>query len=256
MSHSFADRGRPVTFGAVSSTEGPQSAEPTPLPTAVASPVAAPASAGRRSVGWHLRRVIGDVGLKYRIAVAAVLLTILAVWIAGGFARADVPGVPDVGLRTSITAPPWRITVTDAAWVTSLPGAAVPDTKGDRLILVAAELESTATDEPSSWRNAVSLTDVPGLRDAEPMVAVRRDDETTIDDIGPGMPVKVIIVWEQDGSVPPPTSATFVAIGSTFRLDSFAQANAWLDPTPVAHVSVSPRPLDASATPTAAPVTP
>jgi len=242
MPDSFADRGVPVTFGRVSSNELPPAAQ---LPAQ--SP---PAHTDRHPLSWHARRVVRDIGLKYRIAIGLVLLAILTVWIAGGFAKADVPGVPEVGLHTQITAPPWLITVTDAVWVTSLPGAVVPDTKGDRLIVVAAQLESTATDVPFGWRHAVSLTGVPGLRDEKPMVAVRRDDATTINDIGPGMPAKVLIVWEQDGSRPPPTSATFVAIGSTWRLDAFAQANAWLDLTPVAQVALSLRPLDASPSPT------
>jgi hypothetical protein len=235
-----AHRGRHVTLGRVSSDEVPPTAQ---------GPV-------RNPLSRHLRRIVGDIGLRYRITLGVVVLAVLATWIAGGFAKAATSGVPTVGLRTPITAAPWRITVTDAAWVTSLPGAVVPSTKGDRLILIAAQLESEATDVPSSWRDAVRLTGVAGLRDVEPMVAVRRDDETTIDDIGPGMPAKVLIVWEQDGRLPPPTSATFVAIGSTFRLDSFAQANAWLDPTPVAHVVVSPRPIDLSPTPTPSPATP
>jgi hypothetical protein len=248
MADSFADRPGTVTFDRVSSSDRPSTAEPSVEPPS--------GTAVRGRTGWQVRRIVRDLGLQYRIGAAVLVVAVLALWIAGGFAAAPVPTVPTVGLGRPITAPPWRITVTDAAWVTSLPGAVTPDTKGDRLILVAAQLESTATDVPSSWRDAVSLTDVPGLRDAEPMVAVRRDDETTIGDLGPGMVVKAIIVWEQDGSLPPPTSATFVAIGATFRLDSFAQADAWLDPTPVAHVPVSPRPLDVSASPTPSPDAP
>jgi hypothetical protein len=245
MADSLADVGGTVTFGRVSSSEHPSADAPPVEPPSVPTV--------RRGIPWRVRRIVGDLGLRYRIGAGVLVIVVLAVWITGGFAKAPVTTVPEVGLGSPITAPPWRITVTDAAWVTSLPGVVAPDTKGDRLIIVAAQLESTATDEPFSWRNAVSLTGVPGLRDEDPMAAVRRDDETTIGDIGPGLPVKVIIVWEQDGSLPPPTSATFVAIGNTFRLDSFAQANAWLDPTPVAHVPVSPRPLDPSPTPTPTP---
>jgi len=146
------------------------------------------------------------MGLKYPIAAAVVIIAVLVVWIAGGFAKPELPGVPTVDMRTPMPGAPWLITVTDSVWVARLDEAVVPTTRGDRLILVAVDLESTATDVPSSWRNAVSLTGVAGLRDAKPMLAVRRDDETPVTDIGPGLPATVTIVWQQDGTLRPPTS--------------------------------------------------
>ncbi|HEY8790001.1 MAG TPA: hypothetical protein VIM10_12830 [Actinopolymorphaceae bacterium] len=85
----------------MSSNEFPSAAHPpgqTPpaqVPPDVERPPGPPV---QRTLGWHARdRVVRGIGLKYRIS--------------GGFAKADVPGGPTVGLRTPITATPWLITV-------------------------------------------------------------------------------------------------------------------------------------------------
>jgi hypothetical protein len=155
----------------------------------------------------------------------------------GGLEPASAPTVPTVAVDTAIEAGPWRVTVTGARLAGDLPPLLLQD-KADHWVVAVATVEITADETETDLRQILRLSGVDGLKTEAPSNMVMLRDSTVVKQLNPGMPEKLLFLWEQSSGARVPTEITVRVQGLTWRPDSLTGRNDWKDPKTCATVSV------------------
>ena len=126
-------------------------------------------------------------------------------------------------------------------WTTDLPGQYLSD-DGNRWVGVVATVRNTSDAGVlgSTLQDALTLADVDGLVQEPgalvPGVAASSiallEDGSSLSPVQPGLTYEAAFLFEQDGSVAPPTSATVLLQRQTWRSGSLDPTRRrWRDPT-------------------------
>ncbi len=182
------------------------------------------------------RRVL-DQPLR-RIGVGGAVLLLAATAAFGGLREETQDGPEVLTLETPVEVAPFEITVHRVVWTTDLPGQSLTE-DGNRWLGVVATVRNTSDAGVllGTVRAALTLTDVDGLVTTASAAAGRASsvavlaDGSLLSPVQPGLAYEAAFLFEQDGSVPPPTSATVELQRHTWRQSSLDPTVTWWDPT-------------------------
>lgn len=174
------------------------------------------------------------------IGGAVVLLAVTAAF--GGLEAQTQDGPEVLEVDTPVEVAPFELTVQRVVWTTDLPGQYLTE-DDNRWIGVVATVRNTSDAGVLGvvLRDALTLTDVEGLL-KEPGAVVPGITSTSValladgsllSPVQPGLTYEAVFLFEQDGSVRPPTGATVLLQGHTWRSGSLDPTVAWWDPTTV-----------------------
>lgn len=179
-----------------------------------------------RSSGSKVARRVLDQPLR-RMGVlgAAVLLAATAAF--GGLEEQTQDGPEVLAVGTPVEVAPFELTVHRVVWTTDLPGQYLSD-DANRWVGVVATVRNTSDAGVSRavLRDALTLTDVPGLVEEPVDVGVRPtsiavlEDGSSLGPVQPGLTYEAAFLFEQDGTVAPPTAATVLLQQHTWGADS------------------------------------
>ncbi|MBO3103568.1 hypothetical protein [Cellulomonas fengjieae] len=202
---------------------------------------AAPADlrARARSSGSTVARRVLDQPLR-RIGMGGAVV-LLAVTAAFGGLQEQTQDAPEVlVLDTPVEVAPFELTVHRVVWTTDLPGQYLTE-DGNRWIGVVATLRNTSDAGilGVTLRDALTLTDVEGLVKETGLVVpgvtstsiALLEDGSSLSPVQPGLTYEAVFLFEQEGSVEPPSSATVQLQRHTWRSGSLDPTMAWWDPT-------------------------
>jgi hypothetical protein len=169
----------------------------------------------RASRSTVARRVLDQPLRRIGIVGAVALLAVTAAF--GGLREQTEDGPEVLAVDTPVDVAPFELTVHRVVWTTELPGQYLSEV-GNRWVGVVATVRNTSDAGVlgTTLRDALSLTDVEGLV-KEPDVLVPGVTSTSIalladgsslSPVQPGLTYEAAFLFEQDGSVAPPTSAT------------------------------------------------
>jgi hypothetical protein len=169
----------------------------------------------RASRSTVARRVLDQPLRRIGIVGAVALLAVTAAF--GGLREQTEDGPEVLAVDTPVDVAPFELTVHRVVWTTELPGQYLSE-DGNRWVGVVATVRNTSDAGVlgTTLRDALSLTDVEGLV-KEPDVLVPGVTSTSIalladgsslSPVQPGLTYEAAFLFEQDGSVAPPTSAT------------------------------------------------
>lgn len=192
------------------------------------------------SVAGVKRRFVANPWAWCTGAVTAGALVVTGAF--GGLERrTDAGRVPVVAVDDVVAAAPWDITVHRAITVASIEGQYLTDDR-NRWVGVVATV-TVVDDEPNGrLAEALTLSGVPGLvaigGDGRPTVS--RVSDATPAVLNPGIPERVVFLWEQDGTAPAPERLTVEVRRPKYRRDSLTDEARWFyeEATVVAHVPV------------------
>lgn len=184
----------------------------------------------RRALDQPLRRV-GIVGAIAILAVTAAF---------GGLQEQMQDGPEVLTVDTPVEVAPFELTVHRIVWTTALPDQYLSD-DGNRWVAVAATVRNTSDSGllRETLLDALTLDDVDGLVQ-EPSVLVpgvratsiaSLEDGSSLSPVQPGLTYEAAFLFEQDGSIAPPTSATVRLLQHTWRQGSLDPSVGWRDPT-------------------------
>lgn len=196
------------------------------------------------SRGTVTRRLADQPLRNLGVLGAGLLLASTAAF--GGLEPVEAAGPAPFELGAQVTAAPFEITVDRAVWVDELPGVYLLDDSNRWLALVATVVNTHTESLGHELAEAVRLVGVEGLlrEPLEGTAAVVSSEQSVLADgsglspVQPGLPYEMVFLFEQDGSVPPPTEVTVQIAAHTWRADSFDGFFSWLDPTVVAEGTV------------------
>ncbi|MGY4642718.1 hypothetical protein [Cellulomonas sp. URHB0016] len=184
----------------------------------------------RRALDQPLRRI--------GIGGALVLLAVTAGF--GGLRQQAQDGLEELAVDAPVEVAPFELTVHRVVWTTDLPGQYLSK-DGNRWVGVVATVRNTSDAGVlgTTLTEALTLADVDGLvqepTTVVPGVAASSiallDDGSTLSPVQPGLSYEAVFLFEQDGSVPPPTGATVQLQQHTWRSGSLDPTVAWWDPT-------------------------
>ncbi len=167
-----------------------------------------------------------------------MLLAVTAAF--GGLQEQTQDGPEVLTVDAPVEVAPFELTVHRVVWTTELPGQYLSD-DGNRWIGVVATVRNTSDAGllGGTLRDALTLTDVDGLvKEHNPIVPgvtstsiALLEDGSSLSPVQPGLTYEAAFLFEQDGSVPPPTSATVLVQRHTWRSSSLDPTVAWWDPT-------------------------
>lgn len=174
---------------------------------------------------------------------AVVLLAATAGF--GGLQPQTSDGPEQGAPETAYDVAPFEITVERSRWTTELPGVYLGH-EGDRWVAVVATVRNTsdAAVLSSHLANALTLDGLDGARVVDDEVGVRSsawvllEDASALNPIQPGLEYEVAVLFEQDGSQPPPTEVTVRLQQHTWRPGSLDGYETWWEPTTTVEVAV------------------
>jgi len=206
----------------------------------VSGPAAPPGLRARARASGSLvaRRALDQPLRRIGIGGAVVLLAVTAAF--GGLREQEEDGPEVLAVDVPVEVPPFELTVHRVVWTTELPNQ-YPSDKANRWVGVVATVRNTSDVGVygSTLSDALTLTDVDGL--VEPlglqvpgtraMSVVLLEDGSSLTPVQPGLTYEVAFLFEQDGAVPPPTSATVLLQRHTWRSGSLDPTVTWWEPT-------------------------
>lgn len=183
----------------------------------------------RRALDQPLRRI--------GIGGAVVLLAVTAAF--GGLREQTQDGPEALVLDVPVEVAPFELTVHRVVWTTELPGQYLSD-KTNRWVGVVATVRNT-TDAGvlgNTLADALTLADVDGLVPRPGSVApgvvassiALLEDGSSLNPVQPGLSYEAAFLFEQDGSVPPPTSATVLVQRQTWGSGILDATVSWREP--------------------------
>ena len=184
----------------------------------------------RRALDQPLRRI--------GIGGAVVLLAVTAAF--GGLREQAENGPEVLAVDVPVEVAPFELTVHRVVWTTDLPGQYLSD-DGNRWVGVVATVRNTSDAGVLgvTLQDALTLADVDGLVQQPgtlvPGVTATSiallEDGSSLSPVQPGLSYEAAFLFEQDGSVAPPTSATVLLQQHTWRSGSLDPTETWWDPT-------------------------
>ncbi|WP_028046480.1 hypothetical protein [Cellulomonas sp. URHE0023] len=192
----------------------------------------------RASRSTVARRVLDQPLQRFGVVGAVALLAVTAAF--GGLQEQTQDGPEELAVDTAVDLAPFEVTVHRVVWTTELPGQYLTD-DGNRWIAVVATVRNTSDSGVlgGALGEALTLADVEGLVQ-EPGTLVPGvtassvsllDDGSTLSPVQPGLTYEAAFLFEQDGSIAAPTSATVLLQEHTWRAGSLDGVEAWWDPT-------------------------
>jgi hypothetical protein len=217
----------------------------------VSGPAAPPDLRARARASGSLvaRRALDQPLRRIGIGGAVVLLAVTAAF--GGLQEQTQDGPEALVLDAPVDVAPFELTVHRVVWTTELPGQYLTD-ESNRWIGVVATVRNT-TDAGvlgNTLADALTLTDVDGLLPRAGSVApgvvassiALLEDGSSLNPVQPGLTYEAAFLFEQDGSVPPPSSATVLVqrqVWDVGVLDTITRT--WRDPTTTLRAQVAVR---------------
>lgn len=205
----------------------------------VSGPAAPPDLRARARASGSLvaRRALDQPLRRIGIGGAVVLLAVTAAF--GGLREQTEDGPEVLVVDATVDAAPFELTVHRVVWTTDLPGQYLTD-KSNRWIGVVATVRNT-TDAGvlgTTLADALTLTDVDGLvqepRTLVPGVAASSiallEDGSSLSPVQPGLTYEAAFLFEQDGSVAPPTSATVLVQRQRWGTGILDPTVSWREP--------------------------
>jgi hypothetical protein len=162
--------------------------------------------------------------LRWLLGVVAAVALAVSAMFNGLAAVASAPQTTAVG--SAVAAGPWNVTVVDASVISSRTSLTTV-TAGDHWFAVTAIVGVTATDSRDDMSDIFRLPHVAGLDGAEPDRIIVARDSTDLQYLNPGMPERIIVLWEQTPSVPIPRTVDIAVYGKTLRTDSLNGLPDW-----------------------------
>jgi hypothetical protein len=206
----------------------------------VSGPAAPPDLRARARASGSLvaRRALDQPLRRIGIGGAVVLLAVTAAF--GGLQEQTKDGPEVLVLDAPVEVAPFELTVHRVVWTTELPGQ-YPSDESNRWIGVVATVRNTSDAGVLSGtlQDALTLADVDGLvREPGTLVpgveassVALLEDGSSLSPVQPGLTYEAAFLFEQDGSVAPPTSATVLLQRQTWRSSSLDPTAAWWDAT-------------------------
>ncbi|NUU17897.1 hypothetical protein HP550_11620 [Cellulomonas humilata] len=192
----------------------------------------------RQSGSTVARRVLDQPLRRIGIGGAVALLAVTAAF--GGLQEQAQDGPEVLAVDAAVEVAPFELTVHRVVWTTDLPGQYLSE-DGNRWVGVVATVRNTSDAGVLgvTLRDALTLTGVDGLV-KEPGVLVPGvtstsiallEDGSSLSPVQPGLTYEAAFLFEQDGSVAPPTTATVLLQQHTWRKGSLDPTVTWWDPT-------------------------
>ncbi|MGH3679986.1 MAG: hypothetical protein ACRDT2_07005 [Natronosporangium sp.] len=185
------------------------------------------------------------------VGVCVLVLVVAVAGLAGGLERVPDRQLPVLAVDEVSDGQPWNVAVTAAHLFRKL-GDFEPLEDDSHFLVVVANIEVTARESRSDisfvmypWgvEGLTSEFALTGLEDgkafgADEVALVR--DSTAVADLHPGLPERVVFLWEQSDDVVP-TEVTLRIVSMTLRESTLSGHMEWLDPEPRAQVTVPVR---------------
>ncbi|UZN04501.1 hypothetical protein [Cellulomonas sp. S1-8] len=189
-----------------------------------------------RDSGSKVARRVLDQPLR-RIGLGGAFVLLAATAAFGGLEEQTQDGPEVLAVETAVDVAPFELTVHRVVWTTDLPGRTLSD--GNRWLGVVASVRNTSDAGVLgiTLRDALALTDVeglvtqPGTTRPTATIAVLADG-SSLNPVQPGLTYEVAFLYEHDGSVAPPTTATVLLQQQTWGVDRLEGLTLrWLHPT-------------------------
>jgi hypothetical protein len=164
--------------------------------------------------------------LRWLLGVVAAVALAISAMFNGLAAVASAPQTTAVG--SVIAAGSWNVTVVDASVISSRTGLTTVKA-GDHWFAVTAIVDVTAKDTPPGVLDIFRLPHVAGLDGTEPDHIILARDGTDLQYLNPGMPERIIVLWEQIPSVPIPRTVDVAVYGMTFGTNNLTGGTDLLD---------------------------
>jgi hypothetical protein len=197
---------------------------------------------------------LGEQSLR-RWGTGLGALTLAISGLFGGLKVAEPEGPPKVEVNAPVEGGAWRVTIQKAQLHPELKPILLQK-KEDHFIVVVALVEITAERSWTSLSGILRLSNVDGVVDKVPQVALVKDG-SRVGVLHPGMPEQVAFFWERSASAKVPKEVTVQVMGNQFRessLDGTRAGKQWLDDSePRAQIVVPLVDKRTAATPTASP---
>lgn len=184
------------------------------------------------------------------VGVCALVLVVAVAGLAGGLERVPERQLPVLAVDEVSDGQPWNVAVTAAHLFRKL-GDFEPIDEDNHFLVVVANIEVTSRESRSDIGYVMYPVGVAGLVSefdlnipgeeafgADEVALVR--DSTAVADLHPGLPERVVFLWEQSGDVVP-TEVTLRIVSMTLRESTLSGHMEWLDPEPRAQVTVPVR---------------
>jgi len=195
--------------------------------------------AGPRGLG---ARIVA-VPLRW-LGLSAGAAALAASGLFGGLDHAEKPALPPLKVNEVSEGEPWTVTVTGGRLVgDGLPGLTL-ENPANRWVVVLATVEVTAPESRNDMRDIIDISGVEGLvkdpniRRLYPQNVIALRDGAAVGYLQPAMPEKLAYFWEQEATAPVPTEMSVTINQKTYRVDSLAGHQAWLDLAPRAELTV------------------
>ncbi|MBO3090254.1 hypothetical protein [Cellulomonas dongxiuzhuiae] len=184
-----------------------------------------------RAGGSKVARRVLDQPLQ-RIGVLGAVVLLAGTAAFGGLEEQTQDGPEALVVGTPVTLAPFELTVHRVVWTTDLPGQHLSD-DANRWVGVVATVRNTSDAGllGVTLRDALTLDGVDGLVADPTDLGVRAtsvvvlDDGSSLSPVQPGLTYEAAFLFEQDGSVAPPTTAAV-------QLQQHAWRGGTMDPTP------------------------
>ncbi|WRS29840.1 hypothetical protein U6G28_09995 [Actinomycetaceae bacterium MB13-C1-2] len=186
-------------------------------------------------------KLVSDIFTPSRIALLAVVLLIGIVGLFGGWdVVGEEAGAPRGDLEEAAEVKPFKVLPETARYFDEIERV-LPKEEGYRYIALMVNVENTSDSFIASNVLTGSVTiDIDGLKQFEapdgsfpvsPQV-IRVDDALNQRAFQPGLPVRVILVWQQESGVEPSSELAVTFSANTWRRSTLDEQMAWLDPEP------------------------
>lgn len=202
----------------------------------------------------RLGRVLTDVAQRPLKQLATWLAAVGVVLSApfGGWADAEKPALAATAVDKVVATGPLDVTINRVS-ASHRPGEGFTEFKDGYYLLVFGTVKSKdkVTLRNLELRDAVRLQGVDGLAwlpsgddwqdaahatRAQPQTYFTKDS-TTMSTVSPGLTYDVAWVFRRAGD-PPPTEVDVVVHGFTWRKSNLQNVTGWMDPGPIAHVTL------------------
>lgn len=206
----------------------------------------------KRVAKWY--GYVSDILTPSRIGLILGAALLLAVGLFGGWGAVDeaIDEVPVVETDEQFGAAPFEITVVSARVFDELEGY-FPAEEGSQYIAVSLKVENVSDRPVSSYilSSGTSLG-VSGLATVEldsgpqPRVpqVVRLADGLSERTFQPGLPVEILLVWQQDVTVPQAPEVGVSFSGHIWRKSVMDGTFDWRNPAPAAQIALPLKPVE------------
>ncbi|GIG40059.1 hypothetical protein [Cellulomonas phragmiteti] len=206
----------------------------------MSGPAAPPELRARaRASGSKVARRVLDQPLR-RIGVVGAIVLLATTAAFGGLEEQTQDGPEVLEAGTPVEVAPFELTVHRVVWTGDLPGQRLSD-DGNRWVGVVATVRNTSDAGVLgvTLRDALTLSGVQGLVQAPVDIGVTAsavvvlEDASPLSPVQPGLTYEAAFLFEQDGSVAPPTSVDVQLQQHTWRAGSLDPELVWRFPTTV-----------------------